>query len=267
MRRLLVLAAAASWIGGPAWLVPRTCLAQPAAASAAPAAPPPPAPPEPTTAARTEAADRFDRGLRLFNAGDPAAALAEFKRAYALIPNPIVLYNIGLVYARLDRPVEATDALDQVLADPRGLNPERVTMARQTRAEQAARTAEITVTASVDGATLDVDGVEAATLPLEKPLRVKSGTHVVGVVAAGYAPLRKEVTIATGEAQALRFDSRRDAGPARAPRRQDAPARRGRLRRRAAHRQHAPRELGAADARLARDSSSVAWATRPPASS
>ena len=46
-------------------------------------------------AARTEARDRFDRGLDLFNGGENPAALAEFKRAYELIPNPLVLYNIN----------------------------------------------------------------------------------------------------------------------------------------------------------------------------
>jgi Flp pilus assembly protein TadD len=48
-------------------------------------------------AARHEARERFDRGLELFNDGDNPGALAEFKRAFELIPNSVVLYNIGLV--------------------------------------------------------------------------------------------------------------------------------------------------------------------------
>ena len=67
--------------------------------------------------ARAEARERFDRGLRLFEEGDNGGALAEFKRAHELVPNPLVLFNIGLVYAALGRPVEATDALDRVLRD------------------------------------------------------------------------------------------------------------------------------------------------------
>ena len=73
------------------------------------------------TDARAEARTRFDRGLRLFDEGDSAGALAEFKRAHELVPNQLVLFNIGLVYAALARPVEATDALDRVLRDPAGL--------------------------------------------------------------------------------------------------------------------------------------------------
>jgi hypothetical protein len=154
-------------------------------------------------AGRAEAAERFDRGLRLFNGGDNAGALAEFRRAYALIPNVLVLYNIGLVYAQMGRAVEATDALDGALASPAGLSPERVAIGRRTRDEQAARIAEVTVTANVDGASVELDGVEAGKLPLARPLRVTSGTHVIGAVAPGYAPLRKEVTIASGEKQSL----------------------------------------------------------------
>src|SRR5271167_5022655 len=87
-----------------ACLAPRAALAQGADAA--------------SQAQRTEAAERFDRGLRLFNRGDTAGALAEFRRAYSLIPNVLVLYNIGLVYAQMGRPVEATDALEKVLASP-----------------------------------------------------------------------------------------------------------------------------------------------------
>ncbi len=159
-----------------------------------------------TPAPRTEAAERFDRGLRLFNRGDTAGALAEFKRAYALIPNVLVLYNIGLVYAQMGRPVEASDALDHVLADPSALSPERLATARRTRDEQAAQTAEVNVTANVEGATVEIDGVEAGKLPLARPLRVTSGNHVIGAIAAGFAPLRREVTIASHETQPLQFD-------------------------------------------------------------
>jgi len=188
MRRALLVALA---LGS---LAPRAALAQGSP------------PPSSIDAQRAEAAERFDRGLRLFNGGDTAGALAEFKRAYALIPNVLVLYNIGLVCAQMGRPVEATAALEEVLAAPAGLSPERMATAKLRLDEQVARTAEVTVTANVDGATVEVDGVEAAKLPLAKPLRVTSGSHVIGAIAAGYAPLRRELTIASREKQSMSFD-------------------------------------------------------------
>src|SRR3954468_20913136 len=97
----------------------------------------------PTAPEKDEARDRFDRGLKLFNEGDNAGALAEFKRDYEIIPNQLVLYNIGLVYAAMNRPAEASDALNKLLADPGSLQGERLARAKQTRDEQAARVAEL----------------------------------------------------------------------------------------------------------------------------
>ena len=86
-RRFLFTAAAVTWVAAPL--------------DAAFAQTPPP------KDAKAEARSRFDGGLALFEEGNNAAALAEFQRAYDLIPNPVVLFNIGLVYAAMDRPAEA----------------------------------------------------------------------------------------------------------------------------------------------------------------
>jgi hypothetical protein len=157
-------------------------------------------------AARAEARERFERGLRLFNAGDNAAALVEFRRAYELIENAVVLYNIGLVYAQMGRPVEATGALDKVLANPGALSAERLALARKTRDEQAMHVAEVVLDTNVERARVEVDGVEVATAPMAEPLRVTSGTHVIGIVAPGFVPLRKEIAIAGRDKQSLRFE-------------------------------------------------------------
>jgi PEGA domain len=151
----------------------------------------------PAMAPKDEARERFDRGLKLFNEGDNAAALAEFKRAYELIPNQLVLFNIGLVYAAMNRPAEATDALSKVIADPGNLSAERLARAKQTRDEQASRVAEVTVVTNVP-ATIEIDNVQAGKTPLSAPLRIAGGQRIVGAFATGYAPLRKEVTVAGG---------------------------------------------------------------------
>ncbi len=159
----------------------------------------------PTEAVRQEARDRFDRGLKLFNDGDNPGALAEFKRAFELIPNPLVLYNIGLVYSAMGRPVEAVDALDKVLATEGALSGERLARARQSRDDQAARIAKVSVVTNVP-ATIEVDNVEVGTTPQTTPLRVAGGVHVVGAVAGGYVPMRKEVTVAGGATAEVKLD-------------------------------------------------------------
>jgi hypothetical protein len=161
--------------------------AQPAAAERAPATP--------SAAAKAEARERFDRGLRLFEQGDNASALAEFKRANDLIPNPLVVYNMGLVYAAMERPVEAVAALDAFLAQATAAQRSQRRNAERVRAEQAARVAYILVKTEV-AATINVDGIEVGHTPMTEPIAVASGAHVVGAQAQGYLPTRKAVTLA-----------------------------------------------------------------------
>lgn len=157
---------------------------------------------------KTEARDRFGRGLRLFNDGDNAGALAEFKRAHELSPHPVVAYNIGLVYAAMGRAVEAVDALDEVLRSPGTLSADKLEKAKRTRDEQALRLAELSVKANAEGAEVEIDGTMVEKLPLTKPLKITSGSRVVGVTAPGHIPERREVTLAGGVKKELLFELR-----------------------------------------------------------
>ena len=166
----------------------------------------PPARAQASEATRTEARERFDRGLRLFNQGDSAGALAEFLRAYELVPHPLVLFNLGLVYQAMGKPVEAVSALDRVLAAPGSLDRERLERAREVRAEQVARIGFIQVSVNVPGASVELDGLEAGRSPLAGPLNVAVGTHVVSVVAPGHSPMRRSVAVAGGATVSEAFE-------------------------------------------------------------
>jgi len=208
----------------PAPAAPKPAATAPKAAPAAAVAPKPaPAPAKPapkadavapSTAAapqteaelnKAQAAQRFDRGLQLFNEGDNAGALAEFKQTYALMPNPIVLFNIGLVYAAMGRPVDAVDALTPVV-DSATLSPEQRERAQKTLSDQQQRIGRISVTSVPVGARIDVDGVEVARTPLSAPLRVAEGSHVIGAVAEGYAHARKEILVAGNADASVNFE-------------------------------------------------------------
>jgi PEGA domain-containing protein len=170
------------------------CAAPAFAADAAPAASAPSAS-TPSGAVKAEARERFDTGLHLFEKGENAGALAEFKRAYQLIPNPLVLYNMGLVYAAMNRPVDAVDSLNQFIGDPGEAGAEQRTHAEQVRVEQTKRIAQLVILTD-HPATIEVDGVEVGRTPLGKPIRVASGSHVVAVEAPGFLGSRREVTLA-----------------------------------------------------------------------
>ena len=170
-------------------------LARPAAAQPAPAG-----------EALAEARERYERGIDLFGQGDYGGALAEFKRAREIAPYAVILYNLGLTYAALGRPVEAAETMAQVVANPGSLSADRLDRARAVLREQKARIAEIQVETSVPGATVDVDGVEVSKTPLAKPLQVKGGPHRIGAVLPGFAPARKEVDAAAGSRTSVQLE-------------------------------------------------------------
>jgi hypothetical protein len=149
-----------------------------------------------TSAARQEARERFDRGLRLFNQDNNEGALAEFTRAYELVPHPQVLLNIGLVHAAMHHPLEAVAAFDAVLANPTARGTAEGRSAAEHRSEQAALIGEVMVSVDQAGARIELDNLAAGTSPLSAPLRVSSGEHIVGVIASGQYPERQRVVVA-----------------------------------------------------------------------
>ena len=48
---------------------------------------------------KDEARRAFNGGLELIAAGDYEGGIASFEQAYALVPHPVVLYNIARAYA------------------------------------------------------------------------------------------------------------------------------------------------------------------------
>lgn len=64
---------------------------------------------------RTEARQRFQRGLQLFEEGNYEAARVELERAYQLAPSYKILYNIGLCYEQLGDYVQAQSTLQSYL--------------------------------------------------------------------------------------------------------------------------------------------------------
>jgi tetratricopeptide (TPR) repeat protein len=143
-----------------------------------------------------EAALRFDRGIRLVNAGDLSGALAEFQRAHVLAPSPLVAYNLGLLYAELNRPVQAVRALEQARQAGGALKQEQRERLQRVLSEQRARIGLVALRVNVREGAVQVDNVQVATLPLTSPLEVASGSHVIGVIAEGHAPARAEVIVA-----------------------------------------------------------------------
>ena len=155
---------------------------------------------------RAEAAERFDRAIRLVNAGDLSGGLAEFQRTYALVPAVVVLYNVGLVYSRLQRPVDAVRALEKALKEPAALGAAELERARSVLREQAELIGRVELLANVGTGEVEIDNVKAAELPLAGPIEVAVGAHTIALIAAGFAPLRREISVASGQTVQASFE-------------------------------------------------------------
>jgi hypothetical protein len=158
---------------------------------------------EPSDKAKEEAATRFERGVKLFDAQDYAAALAEFEAAHRLVPRYQVLFNIGVTEKRLFRYNDAVRTLKRYL-DEGGdkvppISEDRRQQVDRELSEIRALVAEVTV--KVDGlpASVDVDGRTMGDTPLSGPLLLPSGHHVVTANREGYDPARKEIDVVSGE--------------------------------------------------------------------
>jgi hypothetical protein len=156
---------------------------------------------EPAENERAEAKLRFNHGLYLAENGAYAAALAEFERAYELVPSRLVLYHTALAYVAMDKPVDAVETFDDVLSADGTLGTEYIERAKATREELQRRIGDLDVKVNVPAA-IQIDGEHAGDAPLKEPLKAAAGEHVVCVVAQGHAPARRSVSVA-GEGRAV----------------------------------------------------------------
>jgi tetratricopeptide (TPR) repeat protein len=87
---------------------------------------------------------RFEQGEAYFKAGTYDRAVEEYRAAYALVPRPGLLFNIGLCYEHLDDEASAIDHYDRyIAADPTGAKTtearaRREALARKLDAKRAA---------------------------------------------------------------------------------------------------------------------------------
>lgn len=161
----------------------------------------------PSAEARTEAAERFRRGIEFYESSDYGLALIEFERAYQLVPDYRVLYNVGQVSIQLSRFARARTALARYLKDGAGdLEPARREAVEKDLRMLEARTAFLGVSSNVEGAELLVDDVPWGILPLAQPLLLDAGEHTVVVRKQGYQEKSLRITLAGADRQELSLE-------------------------------------------------------------
>lgn len=154
-----------------------------------------------TASARDEARSEFAAGQVSYGAGDFAAAEAHFTKADSLVPSVQAKYWRAMSLDQQGKTAAALELFNAVLntAGYENLGADKVAQVRQRVAELSQAPADLTLTSTPPGASIDVNGAkQPGTTPLS--LRLAAGRHRVTVEAPGYAPQVVELTVGPGEA-------------------------------------------------------------------
>jgi len=207
---LLASAAAPAWAFGPPVVVPQPAAPAPVAPAAGPVAAGgdaivgPSTPPTPANLA--EARLHFQQGVALFRDQNFDAALAEFRGAYGISGEPVVLYNAGLTFKALFRYSEAIDILERYLSESAAhghpVAKDRRNEVETLVNEMRSLLADVTVVLSPADATLRIDG-HPTTLAIDGVVKLPAGTHVLDAAAPDHTPVRREITVVAGTPQSV----------------------------------------------------------------
>jgi hypothetical protein len=152
----------------------------------------------------SEAYSHFQRAVTLYGESDFTAALAEFKRAYALAPanspgTVNVLYNIGQTQFQLQKYADALATFEKYVSDE-GTTTHRAE-AESTIATLRDRVGRIDVTTNVP-AEIQIDDEVIGKTPLPT-LRASIGRRKITATAEGSLPATTSVDVTSGEAVAV----------------------------------------------------------------
>ena len=150
-------------------------------------------------AAREKARQAFERGVAAFREGALELSRIEFTKAYELVPDYRVLYNIGQVNHELHAYAHALRALYRYLSSGGdAISEERRRAVEATIKKLEGRTARLTLRANVPDATVSVAGENIGKTPLSRIL-VDAGRQRVALEKAGYSRVERVLTLAGGE--------------------------------------------------------------------
>ncbi len=157
--------------------------------------------------ARDEGARHFRRGVELFKETDFNGALAEFRRAQQVAPNPRVLYNIGQTYFEMQRYPDALKAFEDYLTGVGDDVPkDRRAQVSSDIEKLKQRVAKLDIKTDASGAQVRVDDEVIGTTPLTGPVVVSVGRHRVGATLEGHVAAQRTIEIVGGDVQVLNLE-------------------------------------------------------------
>jgi tetratricopeptide (TPR) repeat protein len=149
---------------------------------------------------KQQASAHFRQGVELFREGAYRAALVELRRAYDVLPDYRVLYNIGQTELQVGAYVEAIRDFESYLQKGGlDISDERRASVEQDIASLRRRVGTIAITVNEASADVYLDGVRIGLSPLPATLPVSAGRHHVRVNADDGATATAMVDVAGGD--------------------------------------------------------------------
>ncbi|MBL8602055.1 MAG: PEGA domain-containing protein [Myxococcales bacterium] len=160
--------------------------------------------PGPSPAAVSEARDRYQRGVELFDEHNYSAAMVEFQRAYELTRNAVVLFNISATHELSGHFVEALDAMLLYERDaPRDVVARRRAEIDAALGRLRGRIGTVIVRFDAPGLEVRIDNLVRPASEARNGLRVSAGRHRIALSAQHFQRREEEFDIAGGTTLAL----------------------------------------------------------------
>jgi PEGA domain len=151
---------------------------------------------------RQRALALLQAGNALIQTGDYVEALDKFNQAYALVPSPKLLLNIGTTLRYLGRNAQANDTYEQYLKDP-DHDPTREAEIKKIIRELYGSTGRVRIVVKTEGASVKLDNKPIGNAPLDYDTRLDPGDHTVVVDKPGMSPAVLTIQVKSGIALAL----------------------------------------------------------------
>ncbi len=158
----------------------------------------PPADPA-QTLRQNEARGHFQRGGQFYEESDWAHAIEEFRAAYDLWTNPVILFNLAQAYRRDGQLSQAIETFNRYLETAPNITREQRAEVEESVREIQETRAVITFEVEPSGATIRLNGRELGTAPLARNAEVLPGDYRVHVELANHEARDETFTVRAHE--------------------------------------------------------------------
>ena len=155
---------------------------------------------------RAQALAAMREGNSLLDKGDSAAALDQFRKAFALVSSPKIHFNFGQALATLPgREAEAYDEFARFLDEAPNADAKTRTEATRQIAFLRPKVGLLTIRTKPDGVTVSLDGQELGTTPFRRPFAALVGTHEVTLLKPGLKAISELVGVTAGSERSAEY--------------------------------------------------------------